>query len=98
MIEHRPLQERIAGILRDLIKPTTVIGPGSVDLRTIRRGLLSRLLNLLFKASGYSLLFGRNSIGLPRTDSVRRMTHFFVGLLNWTKMNRKVRAGFPKPS
>jgi len=49
----------------------TLFMPNNVRSRTQRKtrrasnGLLSRLLNLLFKASGYSLLFGRNSIGLP---------------------------------
>src|SRR5438034_4123988 len=49
----------------------TVLMPNKVRSSTQRKprrasnGLLGRLLNLLFKASGYSLLFGRNSIRLP---------------------------------
>ena len=55
-------------ILR-LVMPSNVRASTERKSRRAANGLLSRLSGLLFRASGYSLLFGRNSVRLPPNRS-----------------------------
>ena len=52
-------------IILSVFMPSNVSPPSRRKPRRASNGLLSRLLGLFFRASGYSLLFGRNSIRLP---------------------------------